>query len=227
LVLDICPEANSIMNINMVFLQRTSKVAKTSLGVTVILAGFILLVQPVSTPLAFASAPERTAEETDNASAEWNQLLSPTDRTITRLSVSESDGITHIILSINILDLDAGEATRLIGQLDTTDDIFNMDKNLGSASLSAVDVDICLEENQDVNGVCTIVQDTVTVQADWIASGHADRERTQTTSDGTKVVVRTATRDATADATIDGESLTDLVQATLSKTTTLTTTTIA
>jgi len=209
-------------------LLRTFKASKASAGVTavVVLAGFLLLLQPVSTPLAFASAPQRTTDEMSSASAEWNQLLSPTDRTITRLSVSEgTDGVTHIVLRISQLDLGAGEATRLIGQLDTTDDVFSMDKNLASATLSSVDVDICLEENQDVNGICTIVEDTITLQADWTASSPTDRDRTQTTTDDGKVVVRTATRDATVDATIDGESLSDLVQASLSKTVTTTTTT--
>lgn len=203
---------------------------KASVGVVLVLAA-ILVAQPFNTQAAYASANhnDRTTEVKDSANAEWRKILSHTDTSTvvqdTRLSVSKVNGQTSIILNIDVIFLEAGEANRMIGQLVTGDDVFTIANNLRSATLSPVQIEICKQEDQNENGTCNVVADTVTVQAEWTGSGHLSKDRTVSEpSDNTKVVVRESTRDATATATIDGEDPGGLESADLSKIVTVTTT---
>lgn len=208
---------------------KKNDVFKTSLAAMLVLAA-ILIAQPINTQAAYASAThDRITEVKESAGAQWSKILSHTDTSTvvqgTRLSVSKVNGQTSIILNIDITFLEVGEANRMIGQLVTNDDIFTVANNLRSATLSPVQIEICKQEDQNENGTCNVVADTVTVQAEWTGTGHVSKDRTVSEpSDNTKVVVRENTRDATVSATIDGEDPGDLGSAGLRKIVTVTTT---
>jgi len=202
---------------------------KVSLGITFVLTAMLLTQQLPSAQIAYASAPDRASETEERANAAWSKVISQTDTTTilqsTRLSVLQtSDEQTLIILNVDTSNLGAGEVDRLVGQVRTTDDVFSMDNNLASATLSQVQVELCPEDDQNEDGTCDVTPTTVLVQAEWTGVGHATKDRTTDTTDSTKVVTRTSSIDATASATINSESPGGLNSASLSKTITVTTT---
>ena len=214
----------------MHMILRKREFFKAGLSTIPVLAAFLLAQPVISTQLAFATTADKTTEIKETADAQWSKIISQTDTdTITqgtRLSVSKVDDQTSIILNIITADLGAGEADRLIGQLVTDDDIFTVSNNLGNATLSPVQIEICKEDDQNENGTCNVVEDTITIQAEWTGIGHISKDRTiSEPTDNTKIVIRTTARDATATATIDGEDPGDLGSADLTKTVTVSTNT--
>jgi len=214
----------------MHMILRKREFFKAGLSTIPVLAAFLLAQPVISTQLAFATTTDRTTEIKETADAQWSKIISQTDAdTITqgtRLSISKVDDQTSIVLNIDTFDQGAGEADRLIGQLVTDDDIFKVSNNLGSATLSPVQIEICNEDDKNENGTCNVVADTITIQAEWTGIGHVSKDRTVSEpSDNVKVIVRESTRDATASATIGGEDPGDLQSAGLSKIVSVTTNT--
>lgn len=105
--------------------------------------------------------PTKKATDIMTASASWT---SDEDATFTMLlvSVTKSAAGVDVFVSLDTFD------TALSGHLFTEDDsIFDIDRNLDSAQLHPVTLDVCEIGQIDENGDCIEVVDTIRVGAEW------------------------------------------------------------
>jgi hypothetical protein len=164
----------------------------------ILLALLVLL----STAMSVQALGSKTIERHNgaSASASWDEING--DITTSKyLSVTESDYGTDIYLEIYTWGPDYWSGKN--GYFSTQDDVFSINKNLNSASLSDVQIDVC-----DWN---TGVSETMTVNADWIGKGDVSRSSSKSISKSGNYVWKSSDsskyRDASATGSINGMDL--------------------
>lgn len=162
---------------------------------------FALLVL-LSTVMSVQALESKTTERHNgaSASASWDEING--DITTTKyISVTESDYGTDIYLEIYTWG--PCSSSGKTGYFSTQDDVFSINKNLNSASLSDVQIDVC-----DWN---TGVSETMTVNADWIGKGDVSRSSSKSISKSGNYVWKSGDsskyRDASATGSINGLDL--------------------
>ncbi len=137
----------------------------------------------------------------ESAFAAWYEQT-PDGSTDKSVNVMRTDDGTDIYVSICSSDAN-GFYTCKSGYTFTTDDVFTMDKKLGSATLSAISVDV-----YDWNSP---VVETITIQADWTGIGDAVKGSFKTTSKSGDYVSKYSSssiqREATATGSLNGDEL--------------------
>jgi hypothetical protein len=104
----------------------------------------------------------KTTRDIMTASASWTVEEEGATFTMILLFVTRSDAGVEVFVSLDTFE------TSLFGRLLTEDDsIFEIDRNLDSAKLHPVTVDVCQIDQIDENGDCTEVVETVGVEAEW------------------------------------------------------------
>jgi hypothetical protein len=101
----------------------------------------------------------------ESAYAEWYEQT-PDGSTDKYVNVMNTDDGADIYVSICSSDI-SGNYSCKSGYTFTTDNVFTMDKKLGSASLSAINVDVYDWNNN--------VVETVTIQAEWTGIGQTSK----------------------------------------------------
>jgi hypothetical protein len=124
--------------------------------------------------------------------------------TYTDLSVTKSNDGTDIYLGIYTWDSKKGETVNdKFGYTFTTDDVFSIDKQLNSASLSDVKIDVYNWNNDKT--------ETLTVNADWIGNGEVSKGSSRFSSRNGDYTYRSSdsstSRDATATGSINDNNL--------------------
>lgn len=137
----------------------------------------------------------------ESAFAAWYEQT-PDGSTDKSVNVMKTDDGTDIYVSICSSDMD-GYYTCKSGYSFTTDNVFTIDKKLGSATLSAINVDVYDWNNP--------VVETVTVQAEWAGTGDAVKGSFKTTSKFGDYVSKYSSsstqREATATGSLNGVEL--------------------
>jgi hypothetical protein len=131
---------------------------------------------PMSTSVYGITENERVTEEVNSILAFAFFDLEPASSfSGVSLRVEETDEQTEVFL--HILTFDGSTQSEYDGGIRTTDeDIFNVDRQLNSAELSEIELDMCLAENFDFSEFkCTDVIDTVSLLAQWQGIGDLER----------------------------------------------------
>lgn len=177
------------------------------------LAIFAVVMTPLasSIPSTYAISQDKIIEQQEEtrAFATWVEGDPATDETcfVTSLSIQKIND--NFVVTLRVATLVMGcseESSALTGGVSTTEEIFTIDKQLKSASLPPVEIDLCDEDVEE----CTVPEETVTVQAEW--TGVGDIQKTKDRSvfigpDKVKVIEITefGQRDAEVTGTVDGE----------------------
>ncbi len=137
----------------------------------------------------------------ESAYAEWYEQT-PDGSTDKYVNVMKTNDGTDIYVSLCTSDI-SGYYTCKWGYTFTTEDVFTMDKKLGSATLSAINVDV-----YDWN---TPVVETITIQAEWTGTGDAMKGSYKYTSKNGDFVSKysesSTYREATATGSLNGVEL--------------------
>jgi len=155
----------------------------------------------------------------ESAAAEWSEVVG--NKTITtQLSLTETDDGTSVYFSIYTYG--PNYYSYKSGSTYTTDDVFKMSKNLDSASLSEIEMQVYYYSYDEMGGY-TSGTETLRVKADWTGVGELDeRSTTYSVKDGdytSKVSETYLSREAKATGSINGINLGDSFYAWLSSTT--------
>ncbi len=164
------------------------------------IAAFALLVI-FSVTMSVGAFEEKTIyrQNGDSAYAEWYEQTQngSTDKFV---GVARSDDGTDIYVSICTSDI-YGYYTCKSGYTFTTDNVFTMDKKLGSATLSAINVDVYDWYNP--------VVETISIQADWTGTGDVMKGSYKYTSKNGDYVSKYSSSSIQREATAKG-SLNDI-----------------
>lgn len=131
-----------------------------------ILLTFVLLLSMAVNVEAFEQK-SMTRQSYEYASASWTEVSG--NRTIdTSLYLTETDDGTSVYMDIYTWGPDYWSSKS--GSISTKDDIFRMSKNLDSASLSEIEMEVYYW-SRDETGTYTSGTETLTVKADWVGVG--------------------------------------------------------
>ncbi|WP_440956833.1 hypothetical protein ACSAZK_08050 [Methanosarcina sp. Mfa9] len=140
---------------------------------TIIFALMVLLSTAVSVE-AF-DQKSMTRQSSEYASASWTEVRGNTT-VETSLSVSKTDDETRI--SVSVYTQGPNYWSSMSGSTYTQDDVFKMSKNLNSASLSDIEIEVYCW-SRDETGTYTNERKTVTVKADWVGTGEISDSTTK------------------------------------------------
>jgi hypothetical protein len=139
---------------------------------TIIFALIVLFSTAVS-----VEALESKSMARDNgayAFADWTETNGDVT-TYTYLSVTETDDVTDIYVSVWTCNEITGESSDKYGYMCTEDDVFSIDKKLNSASLSKVDIEVSQWYFDETGEYILEETDIFTVQADWTGIGDVSK----------------------------------------------------
>ncbi len=144
-----------------------------------------------------------------SAYADWTDTNGDIS-TYTDLFVTKTDDGTDIGVSICTNDMKTGNWSCKSGNRFTQDNVFSIDKDLDSASLNAVEIDL-YEWYCDENGCWETPAESTTIQANWVGTGDKTKGSFRYASKYGDYIMKgsssSISREATARGSINGNGL--------------------